>query len=187
MPIGQGYPLLVSAKLGAERPGEYDFYNAGVSGSRVVDLYARIKADAWNKAPDIISILIGANDVWHELGELKNGVDAVRFERIYRMLLSDTLLRCPNVKFLLLEPFVLRTFATDAKWETFRSEISLRALAVKKLSEEFNTGLVLLQSIFDQACSRAPAAYWLGDGIHATPAGHQLIAEAWLQCLESIR
>ena len=71
--------------------------------------------------------------------------------------------------------------------ETVRSQIALGALVGTKLSEEANPGLLLLQSIFDQACSRAPAAYWLGDGIHATPAGHQLIAEAWLQCLESIR
>lgn len=74
--IGQGYPLIVDAKLSASFPGKYEFHNAGVSGSRVVDLYARIKSDAWNRLPDVISILIGVNDVWHEYMEHHGGVDA---------------------------------------------------------------------------------------------------------------
>lgn len=179
--IGQGYPMIVSAKLGAEYPGAYEFDNTGISGSRVVDLYARIKADAWNKTPDVVSVLIGVNDVWHELGEIPNGVDAERFARVYRMLLSDTVARFPNVKFLLLEPFVLRASATEAQWDIFSKEVPLRASAVRQLAQEFHAGFVGLQEIFDRACTLAPASYWLGDGVHPTIAGHQLIADAWLR------
>ena len=184
--IGQGYPLIVSAKLGAEYPCAYEFDNTGISGSRVVDLYARIKADAWNKTPDVISILIGVNDVWHELGDIPNGVDAERFERVYRMLLSDSVARVPNVKFLLLEPFVLRASATEEQWAIFSKEVPLRANAVKKLAKEFNAGFVGLQEKFDQACKLAPAPYWIGDGVHPTVAGHQLIADAWLHSFKEL-
>ena len=38
---GVGYPLLVKAQLGFENPGEYTFINKGISGNRIVDLYAR--------------------------------------------------------------------------------------------------------------------------------------------------
>ena len=178
--IGQGYPLIVSAKLGAEYPCAYEFDNTGISGSRVVDLYA------WNKTPDIISILIGVNDVWHELGEIPNGVDAERFECVYRMLLSDTVARFPNIKFLLLEPFVLRASATEEHWDVFSKEVPLRANAVKKLAKEFNAGFAGLQEKFDQACNLAPASYWLGDGVHPTVAGHQLIADAWLHSFNEL-
>ena len=184
--IGQGYPLIVSAALGAKYPGKYSFDNTGISGSRVVDLYARIKADAWNKEPDLISVLIGVNDVWHELGDIPNGVDAERFECVYRMLLSDTVKRFPNVKFMLLEPFVLRVSATEEHWDVFSKEIPLRANAVKKLAEEFNAGFVGLQEKFNQASMLAPASYWLGDGVHPTVAGHQLIADAWLEGFNQI-
>ena len=61
--VGTGYALLVKSQLGFENPGEYEFYNRGISGNRIVDLYARIKADIINLAPDYISILIGVNDV----------------------------------------------------------------------------------------------------------------------------
>ncbi len=179
--IGQGYALLVAAKLSAQQPGEYRFDNKGVSGSRVVDLYARIKTDAWNAAPDRISILIGVNDVWHDVGDTPNGVEADRFEAVYRMLLQDTKKRLPNVRFMLLEPFVLPGTATEGAWEMFRKEVALRAEVVRRLAEEQGAVFVPLQNVFDSVCETQPASYWLGDGVHPTPAGHQLIADAWLK------
>ena len=77
--IGMGYPLLVKGVLGYEHPGEYTFYNRGVSGNRIVDVYARIKKDILNLKPDFISILLGVNDVWHEVSPTPNGVDADKF------------------------------------------------------------------------------------------------------------
>ena len=73
--VGCGYPLLVKAKLGFERPNEFNFQNRGICGDRIVDLYARIKSDIINLKPDYMSILIGVNDVWHEM-DYNNGVDA---------------------------------------------------------------------------------------------------------------
>ena len=31
-----------------------------------------------------------------------------------------------------------------------------------------------------------PASYWLGDGVHPTPAGHQLIADAWIKAFKGM-
>ena len=72
--MGGGYPRLVKAALGMDHPGEYEFINRGISGNRIVDLYARIKADFINLKPDYASIYIGVNDAWHEIGS-QNGVD----------------------------------------------------------------------------------------------------------------
>ena len=83
--VGIGYPVLVKGTLGFEHPGEYTFLNRGISGNRVVDVYARIKSDIINLKPDVMSILIGVNDVWHEFSR-KNGVDAEKFEKVYSML-----------------------------------------------------------------------------------------------------
>ena len=46
--LGRGYPLLVEASLGLEAPGEHEFLNRGISGNRIVDVYARIKCDIIN-------------------------------------------------------------------------------------------------------------------------------------------
>ena len=72
--FGFGYPNIVASKYLSENIGEYQFINKGISGNRVVDLYARIKCDIINLKPDYMSILIGINDVWHELSS-QNGVD----------------------------------------------------------------------------------------------------------------
>lgn len=176
---GQGYPLLIAADLRAQKPGAYELINLGISGNRVVDVYARIKADCWNHAPDVLSLLIGINDVWHEVAPVHNGVDAERFERVLRMLLEDTKERLPDIRFILMEPFVLKASATEEQWEFFYEETVARARIVEKLAAEYGCVYVPLQKMFDDACALAPADYWLGDGVHPTPAGHRLIADAW--------
>ena len=105
--LGCGYPRLVQSSLGFDCPGEYEFINRGISGNRIVDVYARIKADIINLEPDYLSIYIGVNDVWHELGS-KNGVATPKFEKIYSMMLEEIKEDCPETKIFLIAPFVLK-------------------------------------------------------------------------------
>ena len=184
--LGNGYPTLVTARLGFEEPGKYTFLNRGISGNRVVDLYARIKIDLINLKPDVLSILIGVNDVWHE-EEIKNGVDAAKFERIYDMLLDEVQEALPGIRLIILEPFVLLGSATEntpehpTRWEYFRDETPLRAAAAKRVAERHGATFVPLQHLFDEACKLAEPAYWLRDGVHPTAMGHELIAREWLK------
>lgn len=179
--IGQGYAMLICAELGHKYPQEYKFENRGISGNRIVDLYSRIKTDAWNLKPDIFSILIGVNDVWHEFGA-ENGVDAERYENMYRILAKETLERFPDIKMMILEPFVLKASATEELWDEFKSEVALRAAAAKRVADEYNLIFVPLQEKFDIAAkSTNDASYWLADGVHPTPAGHKIIADAWIE------
>lgn len=67
--MGCGYPRLIQADLCLNRT-DIEVFNCGVSGDRVTNLLARWKRDCVNLHPDIISILIGVNDVWHELNYL---------------------------------------------------------------------------------------------------------------------
>ena len=46
--LGQGYPRMLAERLGYEYPGQFRYLNRGISGNRVVDLYARWKVDALN-------------------------------------------------------------------------------------------------------------------------------------------
>lgn len=181
--MGQGYPLLVDARLSVKYPQQFQFLNFGISGNRVVDIYSRIKADFWNHQPDVFSLLIGVNDVWHEVGH-HNGVDARRFENVYRMLIDDTLRELPNLKIIAMEPFVLPGTATTGLEDYFRTEVSARAEAVRRVAGEYQLIFLPLQKLLDDACALAPASYWLSDGVHPTPAGHQLIADAWIDTFE---
>ncbi len=186
---GIGYPLLVKADLSVKCPQEYTFYNRGCAGFRVVDLYARIKADIINLKPDHMSILIGVNDVWHELLR-QNGVAAPKFERVYDMLLTEIKEELPDCQIILLEPFVLKGSSTcketePERWEFFSREVPLRAEATRRVAEKHGLIFVPLQSVFEAACKVADSTYWLMDGVHPTTAGHELIAREWLKAFEN--
>lgn len=183
--LGQGYPFIIAGKLGAENPGRYEFVNTGISGNRIVDNYARIKCDVWNHKPDVISILIGVNDVWHEV-VCQNGVDNRRFENVYRMMIDDTLRELPDAKIVIMEPFVLKGSATEEAWEYFDTETRLRAQASERVAKEFGCVFVPLQAMLDDAAAKLSVEYWVHDGAHPTAAGHQLIADAWLKATEGI-
>ena len=190
---GYGYATMVSGVLGAQEPCKYEFYNRGISANRIVDLYARMKVDIINLKPDYLSILMGINGVWHEASS-KNGVDVKKFEMIYNMLISEIKEALPDVKIMLLEPFVLHGSATQDipenpnRWEYFRTETVLRREAVKRVAEKQNVLFVPLQEMFDKADAAATEeCYWLYDGVHPTAAGHELIKQAWLEAFEKIR
>ncbi len=174
---GNGYPTLVAGRVGFDRPGEFRFLNRGVSGDRIVDLNSRVKRDLINLQPDYLSILIGINDVWHELGD-RNGVDDEKYRRTYRALLEEVTRMCPGIRIFVLEPFVLRGPATEGAWGVFDRETKKRAASAKAVAEEFGCVFVPLQKAFDEAAEKAPATYWLLDGVHPSAMGHELIARA---------
>lgn len=183
--LGFGYAAVTAAKLGRKYPGMC-FFNKGVSGNRVVDLYSRIKADFINLKPDYISILIGINDVWHEVGS-QNGVSAEKYEKIYSMLIEELKEALPETKIIILEPFVLKGSATEEHWDIFESETKLRAKAAKRISEKFNLSFVPLQNKFDEAMNEySDSSYWLLDGVHPMPAGHEIISTELIKAFESL-
>lgn len=180
---GYGYPNLFAAEYLKNKPGEFEFVNRGISGNRVVDLYARMKVDIINLAPDYMSVLIGVNDVWHELPG-KNGVSAEKYEKIYGMLVEELLEELPELKIIVLEPFVLKGPATEETWDVFRPEVEKRAAAAKRIAEKYNLVFVPLQENFDKASENIETTYWLADGVHPTAAGHALIKDALSQAVE---
>ncbi|MBQ7906624.1 MAG: SGNH/GDSL hydrolase family protein [Clostridia bacterium] len=184
--LGRGYPLLVEAALGLEEPGAHEFINRGISGNRVVDLYARIKCDIINLKPDVMSILIGVNDVWHELGDSPNGVDADKFYKIYSMLIEEVKEALPNIKIMILEPFVLEACSTTEHWEFFSTEVKERAKMARKIAEKYSLPFIPLQQGFDALAKKAPNSYWLGDGVHPTAKGHEFIKNQWLNAFKQL-
>ena len=183
---GIGYALLIKAHLGLGNPGEYECFNRGVGGNRIVDLYARIKKDIINIKPDIMSILIGVNDVWHDFYEDANGVDADKFYKIYDMLIKEIKEALPKIKIMIMEPFALKGDATEANWDTFQKEVKLRAEMSEKIAEEHNLTFIPLQQGFDELAKKAPNAYWLSDGVHPTPMGHEYIKSKWLEAFKML-
>lgn len=178
--LGHGYAYLIAAQLGADHPEwNLTFLNRAISGHRIVDLYARWKEDALNLKPDVLSILVGINDVGAEQ-LFGAGVPAGKFEKIYRMLLEETCAARPGVRLVLCEPFFV---AVAEDTHHTRTQMDERRGMVRRLAQEFRAVFVPFQDVFDRACQRQPVSYWLGDGVHPTPAGHALMARAWMEAV----
>ena len=184
--LGRGYPHLVEAELGYREPARHEFFNRGISGNRIVDVYARIKRDIINLKPDFMSILIGVNDVWHELGDSPNGVCADKFFKIYCMLIEEVKEALPDIKIMILEPFVLKAAATEENWEFFDTETKKRAEMARRVAEKYSLTFIPLQEGFDSLAALAPNNYWIGDGVHPTPKGHAYIKSKWLGAYDKL-
>ena len=189
--FGTGYPLMAAAELAYRYPGEYRFVNRGISGNRVVDLYARIKKDILNHRPDYMSILVGINDVWHEIMH-ENGVSVEKFERVYRMLLDEILEELPSIKILLFTPFCLGGSATVQEdrpevADFFFGETPKYAEAVKRIAKDYGFPVVVTQPLFDEAAKKVPADQLLHDGVHPGLAGNYILAQEFLKWFESVK
>ena len=183
---GSGYANYVTADLNYNFPGEYETINRAVSGNRIVDLYARIRVDLLNLKPDVLSIHIGINDVWHDV-EFNNGVGADKFEKIYDMLLAEVKEELPNIKIILLGAYVTKNRATEEFWDVFEPEVKKRVEITKRLAEKYGCVFVDIQSEFDKAIERHPEPYWTAEGVHPTEAGHEIIKRAWLKAFEQVK
>ena len=91
------------------------------------------------------------------------------------------MLGCGGDQALLCEPFLLKAGPVEDSWF---SELARRRASVKKLAAEFGAGFVPFQAAFDAALAEAPAAYWAPDGVHPSPAGYAVMADAWLAAME---
>jgi lysophospholipase L1-like esterase len=173
--LGHGYQFVIACKYGAELPErKLTFMNRGVSGNKVSDLLIRWQKDINELNPDILSILIGVND-------LSSGVPAEQFEQQYDQLLSDTVNAMPNIKLVLGEPFGLPVGGKKANWEKYRADLAVRQAIVARLGEKYHAPVVHYQKMFEDAVKRAPADYWIWDGVHPTFSGHQLMADEWIR------
>lgn len=177
--LGHGYPLLISGALTKGYPTEaIEFFNRGISGNQVSDLKTRFETDCLALNPDVVSILIGINDTWHTVGTKQFGTPAAaeKFETDYREILNQ-LKQARVKKIILLEPFVL-PYPADRK--TWRCDLDPKIQIVRKLALEFDTLFVPLDGIFNQLGIRYVFDKFTLDGVHPTPAGHQVIAKQWL-------
>lgn len=177
--MGHGYAFSIASRLGADYPDRnLRFINKGISGNTVLDLSNRWEADTMSIAPDVISILVGVNDVYFKLRE--NKMASYDFEETFRGLLSRTRQSLPGVLFVLGEPFILPVGIIKDDSERWSTEIKQRQEAVLRLAHEFKGVFVDYQRVFSEACTKASPDYWIWDGIHPTVAGHELMTRAWI-------
>jgi len=177
--LGNGYAMLAAANM-LEKYAQLNLkiYNKGISGNKVYQLAERWDRDCLELKPDVLSILIGVNDFWHKLNGNYNGTIEI-YRNDYIALIERTKKALPDVRLVICEPYAVPGVkAVDEKWFP---EFYGYQKAAKEIAQKFGAIFIPFQKIYDEAVKRAPAAYWTNDGVHASFAGAQLMAEAWVQ------
>jgi len=179
--LGHSYVYLIASRLGVEMPeADLEFFNRGISGNKVADLRARWQKDAIDMRPELLSILVGVNDVRRSSGE---SVALDRWEADYRFLLESSRNANARLRLVLLDPFVLRSGRLQGKdvWELWRGQVDRMCRVVARLAKDYGAVHVRTQDVFDAAAEAVRPEHWIWDGVHPLPQGHELIARHWLQ------
>lgn len=185
--MGKGYPKFATELISEAFPNvDFEFINQGISGNRTDQLFDRLYPDAIAFEPDVISILIGINDVWHRHGSGKIETTDEQIALNYRTILTR-LKAQTNAKIVMLEPFLL----DNEEKESWRPEVERVIGIVRSLADEFADVYIPLNELFAEALKTQPEPqFYSADGVHPNDNGRAFIgkhyAEAIAPLLESM-
>jgi lysophospholipase L1-like esterase len=179
-PLGFGYVHFVGNSLVARHPQlGLNPVNTGISGDTVLDLQRRWQRDCLAHDPNVLSVLVGINDVWRRTMEPTRGADAAdpdRFEVTYDQLLSRV--RDQNhCQLVLMEPFL---FCHDRQNPVYRALLPYIEI-VRRLAAKHSAVLVPLQRRVDELIAEVPPESWSDDMVHPHLWAHAWIAQCWLE------
>jgi acyl-CoA thioesterase I len=173
--LGYGYvPLIQEAMPHAT------VINRGISGDRTIELLDRWQPDCLALQPDFVSIFVGINDVWHKY-KWNKPMTLGLFEANYRELLETIKRANPDIKLLLISPFVFPMGDYDPIW---RPDLNAEIAIIDKLALAYGAIHIPLEQIMFEAAKTTPMNELAGDGIHPSPLGHRLIANEILKRIQ---
>jgi len=184
--FGSGYVYLCVAHYTGKYPEKnFTFYNRGISGHTLKDLENRWKEDVLELRPDVLSILVGTNDIHYLLEAKGSSFDWDEWEKRYRRLLDQVQEENPAVRILIGSPFVLKAgWSGEAEnWPQRKEWIDECAGICEKIAADYQAIFLPFHRLFEELQNTYTVApeYWMWDGIHPTPAGHQRMAELWIE------
>ncbi len=181
--MGLGYPKFAAEQIREDFPDvDFEFFNFGISGNRTSQLFDRIYTDGIAFEPDIISILIGINDVWHRHGAGRIETTDQQVETNYRAIL-ERLKKQTSAKIVMLTPFLLD--AEDK--ESWRGEVERVTLIVRRLAKEYADVLIPLDTLFAEALKSQPEPkFYAADGVHPNDNGRAFIGKHYAEAVRPL-
>ncbi len=180
--LGWSYPRFVAPILQElYKDLQFEFINRGVSGNQTIHLLERTQQDIIDLEPDIVSILIGINDVWYYAKRGCNFIPHEIFEQRYRNILTE-IKQKTDAKILMLEPYLLPV--PDKQF--FRIDLDPKIQIVRKLAREYADIFVPTDGLFAAATVEHPCEFFSGDGVHPNENGAQFIAKNYVDAIKTL-
>ena len=187
--LGHSYVMLIAANMMAENKKlKCNWLNRGISGNTIQDLKKRWKMDVIEEEPDILTVLVGINDILNHYKDGKVGeFDLDTWSEDYRQMLNRAKEANPKVEIVLMSPFVAEGRAVDNDLLPFiKDTVDKCAIRVRDLADEFDAKYIDTNGLLNSLTyNNSDSKRWLWDGVHPTPAGHQLIANLWSENVKS--
>ncbi|MFK0256189.1 SGNH/GDSL hydrolase family protein [Streptomyces sp. NPDC090445] len=189
--LGFGYPLRVAGEWGLRHPDRpVTWLNTAHGGDKVRDLQARWQTDVLDARPDLVTLLVGVNDVgWHTLDPQGYVIAVEEFEAGYDRLLAP--LAEAGTQLIVIEPFLLPirgvveagagVLIGEEERKEWRADLDPKIQVVRELARTYGAQLLAADGMFAALAATAGPEYWAADGVHPTPAGHAALAAAWLR------
>ncbi|MFD5408886.1 SGNH/GDSL hydrolase family protein [Streptomyces nojiriensis] len=189
-PLGHGYALRIVGDWGLRHPDRtVTWLNSGIAGNKVSDLEARWQKDVLDVRPDVVSILVGINDVgWHSYDPDGHVISRQEYAAGYDRLLAP--LAEAGTELILIEPFLLPirgsievgdVILDEEVRRQWRADLDPKIQAVRELARTYGAHLLAADGLFAGLAATTGPEYWAADGVHPTPAGHAALAGAWLR------
>jgi len=181
--MGKGYPKYASEQLTQALPDvSFEFINFGISGNRTCQLFDRLYEDAIAFDPDVISVLIGINDVWHRHGSHRIATTDEQIALNYRSIL-ERIKRETHAKIVMLSPYVLD--AEDK--EPLREDLGTVLPIIRSLAKEFADVYIPLDELFAKAVKTQPEPrYYSADGVHPNANGAEFIGTHYARAVKPL-
>jgi lysophospholipase L1-like esterase len=165
---------------------QFEFVGAGVSGDKVTDLYLRMDNDVLSKAPDVVIIYIGVNDVWHKASS-GTGTDANKFEAFYNAMLQK--LRDKNIKAILCTPAVIGEKTDNTNQQD--GDMNLYANIVRDIAKKNSLPLIDLRKEFLEYDAKSnpenkDRGILTRDRVHLNERGNALVADLMWKAIKSL-
>lgn len=192
---GHSFMMLCATHYESNQPDAgWQFYNRGISGNTLAQLADRWQSDALCLQPDVVSILMGINDVYEFMRAKKENPDSTfdfaSWEKQYRSLLDSLRANNSNIKIMIGAPFISNDGKNGKLSNYAEYERTVRQLAAitKGIARDYNAAFLPFNSMFAQLTAQQPRpGYWIWDGIHPTPAGHRRMADLWIRMFDNVR
>ena len=181
--LGNGYAKVAAEQIKNAHPDkDIEFINLGIGGNRTDQLFDRLYKDAIELQPDIISILIGINDIWHRYGSERVATTDAQIELNYTTILKELKAKT-SAKIIILSPYILDCEGKDAMREDLKTLLPI----IRRLADEYADVYIPLDEYFDEALKTMPEPlYYSKDGVHPNENGAAFIGKKYAEAIEAI-
>jgi lysophospholipase L1-like esterase len=177
-PLGFGYVHFTANYLLAKYPElNIRIINTGIGGNTIRELKNRWNKDCLSYRPDILSVLIGINDLYRaHTNQLNKSVGTEEYEITYQQLLFR-LKEQNQCQLVLMEPFMFCDAAANPMFKKLDAYIDI----VHRMAERFDAVLVPLQQAIDRKIKQVTSDKWSDDMVHPFMWAHAWISQRWIE------